>query len=142
MAVAVTPGAAQHRGTLRGQVPMEFRVLGSIEVIKDGRRLTVATGRQLGVLAFLLIHANRVVSAERIVDELWGDEPCSKSCRADARRQSSPAGVGPTPHAGTRARAGRSHAGRPRLTPRLLSATWHPASPTGPQASPTTAPRC
>ena len=54
---------------------MEFRVLGSIEVIEDGRRLTVATGRQLAVLAFLLIHANRIVAAERIVDELWGDEP-------------------------------------------------------------------
>ena len=54
---------------------MEFRVLGSVEVMEDGRRLTVASGRQLAVLAFLLIHANRVVSAERIVDELWGDEP-------------------------------------------------------------------
>ena len=54
---------------------MEFRVLGSIEVIEDGRRLTVASGRQLALLAFLVMHANRVVSAERIIDKLWGDEP-------------------------------------------------------------------
>ena len=54
---------------------MEFRVLGPVEVIEDGRRLAVASGRQLALLAFLLIHANRVVSVERIIDELWGDEP-------------------------------------------------------------------
>jgi len=54
---------------------MEFRVLGPIEAIEDGRRLAVASGRQLSLLAFLLIHANRVVSADRIIDELWGDEP-------------------------------------------------------------------
>ena len=65
-------------------MPMEFRVLGSVEVIEDGRRLTVATGRQLAVLAFLLIHANRVVSAERIVDELWGDEPPESGAKAVA----------------------------------------------------------
>ena len=63
---------------------MEFRVLGSIEVFEDGRRLTVATGRQLAVLAFLLIHANRVISADRIVDELWGDEPPESGVKAVA----------------------------------------------------------
>ena len=57
------------------QPPMEFRVLGPIEAIEDGRRLAVASGRQLSLLAFLLIHANRIVSADRIIDELWGDEP-------------------------------------------------------------------
>ena len=63
---------------------MEFRVLGSIEVVENGRRLTVATGRQLAVLAFLLIHANRVVSADRIVDALWGDEPPESGAKAVA----------------------------------------------------------
>jgi len=53
---------------------MEFRILGSVDVIEDGRRLRVASGHQLALLAFFLIHANRVVSAERIIDELWGDE--------------------------------------------------------------------
>lgn len=53
---------------------MEFRVLGSVEVTDEGRRLTVASGRQLELLAFFLIHANRVASAERIIDEVWGDE--------------------------------------------------------------------
>jgi len=52
---------------------MEFRVLGPLEVVEDGRRLAIASGRQYALLAFLLIHANRVVSAERIIDELWDD---------------------------------------------------------------------
>src|SRR3990172_5865481 len=54
---------------------MEFRVLGPVEVLEEGRRLEVASGRQLTLLAFLLIHANHVVSADRILDELWGDGP-------------------------------------------------------------------
>ena len=38
--------------------------------------LPVALGsyKQRSVLAVLLIHANRVVSTDRIIDELWGDE--------------------------------------------------------------------
>jgi DNA-binding SARP family transcriptional activator/ABC-type glycerol-3-phosphate transport system substrate-binding protein len=54
---------------------MEFRVLGSIEVEEGGQRLAIASGRQLALLACLLVHANRVVSSDRILDELWGDEP-------------------------------------------------------------------
>jgi DNA-binding SARP family transcriptional activator len=49
---------------------MEFRVLGPIEAIEDGRRLQVASGRQLALLGLLLIHANRPISADRIIDEL------------------------------------------------------------------------
>lgn len=54
---------------------MEFRVLGSVEVIGDGGPLRVASGRQMALLALLLIHANRPLSADRIIDELWADEP-------------------------------------------------------------------
>ncbi|MGH2714663.1 MAG: AfsR/SARP family transcriptional regulator, partial [Thermoleophilaceae bacterium] len=31
--------------------------------------------RQRGVLALLLLHPNEVVSADRLIDELWGDDP-------------------------------------------------------------------
>jgi DNA-binding SARP family transcriptional activator len=47
---------------------MEFRVLGSIEVIENGRRLTVASGRQLALLA-ARHPRDRVVSTEQIIDE-------------------------------------------------------------------------
>ena len=54
---------------------MEFRVLGQVEALEGDERLKVAAGRQLELLALLLIHANRVVSTDRIIDELWGDDP-------------------------------------------------------------------
>ena len=54
---------------------MEFRVLGQVEALEGDERLKVAAGRQLALLALLLIHANRVVSTDRIIDDLWGDDP-------------------------------------------------------------------
>jgi predicted ATPase/DNA-binding SARP family transcriptional activator len=50
---------------------MEFRVLGSLEALDGDRRLDLGTPRQRALLAFLLLHANEVVSTDRIVDELW-----------------------------------------------------------------------
>ena len=54
---------------------MEFRILGPLEV-RDGNRLVPLGGpRQRAVLAVLLTRANEAVSAEKLIDELWGDEP-------------------------------------------------------------------
>ncbi len=63
---------------------MEFRVLGSIEVVENGRRLPVASGRQLSLLALLIARANRVVPADRIIDSLWGDDPPETGAKAVA----------------------------------------------------------
>src|SRR5436305_11345222 len=54
---------------------MEFRVLGPLEIADDGRRLALGTGRQLALVALLLVRRNTVVPTERIVDELWEDDP-------------------------------------------------------------------
>ena len=54
---------------------MEFRVLGPIEIIEDGRALALGTGRQLALVALLIVNRNTVVPTDRIVDELWGDSP-------------------------------------------------------------------
>jgi YVTN family beta-propeller protein len=54
---------------------VEFRVLGPLEVVDDGRVLRLGSGKQLAVVAFLLLHANEAVSVDRIVDELWGESP-------------------------------------------------------------------
>src|SRR4051794_929314 len=50
---------------------MEFRILGPLEITDDGRLLALGSGRQLALVALLLVHANTVVPTERIVDELW-----------------------------------------------------------------------
>ena len=54
---------------------MEFRILGPLEVLEEGRSLPLGGPRQRAVLAVLLLHANEVVSSERLIDELWGEEP-------------------------------------------------------------------
>jgi DNA-binding SARP family transcriptional activator len=54
---------------------MEFRILGPLELVEDGRRIDVAGGRQRALLALLLVHANDVVSNERLIDGLWGERP-------------------------------------------------------------------
>jgi predicted ATPase/DNA-binding SARP family transcriptional activator/class 3 adenylate cyclase len=53
---------------------MEFRLLGPVEVIEHGRPLVLGA-RQRALLAVLLVHANEVVSAERLIDAVWRGEP-------------------------------------------------------------------
>jgi class 3 adenylate cyclase/DNA-binding SARP family transcriptional activator len=53
---------------------MDFRILGSLEVLTGGRTLSLG-GRQRALLAFFLLHANEVVASERLIDALWGERP-------------------------------------------------------------------
>src|SRR3954447_24929755 len=53
---------------------MEFRILGPLEVCSGERRVALQGGAQRALLAALLLHANRLVSGERLIDELWGPE--------------------------------------------------------------------
>jgi DNA-binding SARP family transcriptional activator len=52
---------------------VEFRILGPLEVVEQGRPLTLGGGRQRALLALLLTRANEVVSTDRLIDELWGE---------------------------------------------------------------------
>jgi len=54
---------------------MEFRILGPLEVRSEGRELSLGGAKQRALLAVLLLHKNEVVSIDRLVDELWGDQP-------------------------------------------------------------------
>src|SRR5258708_398446 len=51
---------------------MEFRILGPLEVAEGDRQLQVGGTRERALLAILLIHAGEVVSAGRLIEELWG----------------------------------------------------------------------
>jgi DNA-binding SARP family transcriptional activator/tetratricopeptide (TPR) repeat protein len=53
---------------------MEFRILGALEVTDDGRRLELGGAKQRALLAMLLLHANEVVSTDRLIDALWEEE--------------------------------------------------------------------
>src|SRR5439155_1347417 len=54
---------------------MEFRILGPLEVVDEGRSLPLGGLRQRALLAILLLHRNEVVATERLMDELWGEKP-------------------------------------------------------------------
>ena len=61
------------RGTV-GRRPMEFRILGPLEVVESGRMAAIGGGRQRALLVVLLLRAKEVVSQERLIEDLWGDE--------------------------------------------------------------------
>ena len=52
---------------------MEYRVLGKLEVLRDGHPVDLGAFRQRALLALLLTAPNSVFSTDRILDELWGD---------------------------------------------------------------------
>src|SRR5438067_3219183 len=54
---------------------MEFRILGPLEVIENGRTVDLGGQKQRALLAMLLLHANEVVSSDRLIDALWEDDP-------------------------------------------------------------------
>ena len=54
---------------------MEYRVLGPLEVRDGERSLPLAGAKQRALLALLLLHANQMLSRDRLIDELWGEEP-------------------------------------------------------------------
>jgi DNA-binding SARP family transcriptional activator/ABC-type branched-subunit amino acid transport system substrate-binding protein/DNA-binding beta-propeller fold protein YncE len=54
---------------------MEFRILGPLEVSKEGAAISLGGPKQRAVLAVLLLHRGEVLSTERLIDELWGESP-------------------------------------------------------------------
>src|SRR5262245_9046709 len=75
----------RHRPHSRESVPstgaqvreamMEVRVLGVVEALEDGLRVSLGGPKQRSLLAMLLFDPNRSVSTERLIDGLWGDDP-------------------------------------------------------------------
>jgi DNA-binding SARP family transcriptional activator len=54
---------------------VDFRVLGPMEAVANGSSVALGGAKQRALLAMLLLHANEVVSTERLIDELWGESP-------------------------------------------------------------------
>jgi DNA-binding SARP family transcriptional activator len=53
---------------------LDYRILGPFQVI-HGQPLSLGGPRQRAVLALLLLHRGEAVSADRMIDELWGEHP-------------------------------------------------------------------
>ncbi len=58
---------------------LEFRLLGPLEV-RDGERLVaLPRQKQRALLAALLLRAGQVVARDRLIDDLWGEDPPSRA---------------------------------------------------------------
>src|SRR5215212_3044569 len=62
-------------GCSRAKVAMEIRLLGLVEASHDGRALPLGGAKPRGLLAMLALHANTPVSADRLIEGLWGERP-------------------------------------------------------------------
>jgi DNA-binding SARP family transcriptional activator len=54
---------------------LTVHVLGPVEVHRDGVAVDLGGPQQRAVIAHLAIDVGRVVSVERLIDRLWGDQP-------------------------------------------------------------------
>ena len=54
---------------------MDFRILGPLEVARDGQSLRLGGAQQRALLAVLLIYRGEVLSTDRLIDGLWADRP-------------------------------------------------------------------
>src|SRR5436190_131637 len=61
---------------------MEFRILGPLEIEGPAGEITLGSGKQRALLALLLLHANDVVPAGRLIELLWPDAPPADAAKA------------------------------------------------------------
>ncbi len=54
---------------------LQFQLLGQLEVTAGGRVIDLGSPKQRTVLAFLLLHANEIVSTDRLIDMVWEGNP-------------------------------------------------------------------
>ena len=96
---------------------MEYRILGPLEVFWEGSQVQLGGPRHRKLLAVLLLNAGGVVSAERLISALWGEEPPASAAamlhvrvsevRSALRRGGADAGAGiATLHGGYRLEIG------------------------------------
>ena len=57
-----------------GESRLEIRVLGSVEIAWDGQTVDIGGAKARALVARLLIDRGLVVSVDRLVDSLWGEE--------------------------------------------------------------------
>jgi DNA-binding SARP family transcriptional activator len=61
---------------------VQFRILGPLEVRGAAGEIRVGGAKQRALLALLLLHANEVVPAARLIDLVWGEAPPADAAKA------------------------------------------------------------
>jgi len=60
----------------------QFRILGPVDAVVDGERATLGAPKQRALFALLLVNRGRVVSADQLVDGLWGEVPPASAAQS------------------------------------------------------------
>ncbi|MET8684456.1 BTAD domain-containing putative transcriptional regulator [Streptomyces sp. NPDC004732] len=68
-------GAYGTEGVYGAHPDMRYRLLGPVEAWRAGHRLALGGPKPRALLAALLLEPGRVVSAETLIDVIWGDRP-------------------------------------------------------------------
>jgi predicted ATPase/DNA-binding SARP family transcriptional activator len=58
---------------------LQIELLGPVEAWVDGRPVALGGGRPRALLAVLALMAGRVVTSDRLIDELWGEDPPARA---------------------------------------------------------------
>jgi DNA-binding SARP family transcriptional activator/CheY-like chemotaxis protein len=58
---------------------IRFRLLGQVEAWRGGERVELGGRKQRAVLASLLLRAGRVVSLDRLIDDVWPEDPPARA---------------------------------------------------------------
>src|SRR5919204_300900 len=66
------------RGPFMAESSLTFRLLGPLEVLRGAALIRIEAPQQRVLLAALLLEADRIVPADRLMELLWGDEPPAK----------------------------------------------------------------
>jgi DNA-binding SARP family transcriptional activator len=72
----------QRRIAVFSVAAMEFRLLGPLEVVEDGRTIEIGAAKERALLAVLLLNANRAVSRDRLIEALWGERAPGTATKA------------------------------------------------------------
>ena len=63
-------------------VSVDYRLLGSLEIVVDGQPRPLGSPAERTVLVVLLLAAGRTVPRESLVDALWGERPPNNPANA------------------------------------------------------------
>jgi DNA-binding winged helix-turn-helix (wHTH) protein len=67
---------------LAGGVIIRYAILGPVELCDGERRMALGGPRQVTLLALLLMHANRAVSSDQLIDALWGPQSLASALKS------------------------------------------------------------
>ncbi len=54
---------------------LEYRILGPLQILRDGVEVALSAPKVKAVALGLLLNPNEVISADQLIDALWGDHP-------------------------------------------------------------------